>query len=165
MGCDIHSYCEFYNSKTKNWVVYKGKSFDHSYDLHDGSRREIILNSTPFYWRNYTLFAILADVRNGGNIIPISQPKGLPKNVSKALKKVSDDWGVDGHSHSYFTLEELLEYDDWEKIISDSDYDKGNHKTLGTYCNIDMPISVLLQYAKKKKLKHNQIRIVFWFDN
>ncbi len=73
--------------------------------------------------RNYCFFAILADVRNGRGFAgistgdgfnPISEPRGLPENVSMRIKQKSDHWGIDGHSHSYFTLKELLEYD-WEQ--------------------------------------------------
>ena len=72
--------------------------------------------------RNYNLFAILANVRNGrgfagcdtgDGFIPIDMPRGLPIDVSPQVDNESNGWGVDGHSHSWFTLEELLEYD-WE---------------------------------------------------
>lgn len=65
--------------------------------------------------RNYYLFAVLADVRNYGDaFVPIAEPRGLPEDVSIKIKRISDYWGGDGHSHSYFTLKELLEYD-WEQ--------------------------------------------------
>lgn len=64
--------------------------------------------------RNYDLFSMLADVRNGyvsnGNtymITPIDDPRGVPSDASDAYKEYVDEWGVDGHSHSYFTLTEL----------------------------------------------------------
>lgn len=72
--------------------------------------------------RNYELFAVLADVRNfgwGGDVdyadgdkrTPIAAPRGLPDDVSTEVRKDSDSWDCDGHSHSWFTLRELLEYD------------------------------------------------------
>ncbi len=65
--------------------------------------------------RNYYFFAVLADIRNYDDfIIPISDPKGLPDNVSPEIKKQSDHDGVDGHSHSWLTLEEL-ESHDWNQ--------------------------------------------------
>jgi hypothetical protein len=72
------------------------------------------------------LFAILADVRNGYGFAgcdtgdgfkPIAEPRGLPEDVSPGVKKMSDYWDCDGHSHSYFTLKELLDYD-WEQTTS-----------------------------------------------
>ncbi len=88
--------------------------------------------------RNYCFFAILADVRNGrgfggmdtGNgFNPISEPRGLPEDVSLEVKRQFDHYGVDGHSHSYFTLKELLEYD-WEQetvhrgLINEKEYSR-----------------------------------------
>lgn len=76
-----------------------------------------------FDGRNYDLFAILADVRNGYGFAgcetgegfnPIDQPRGLPDDVSSIVEKASEEWGIDGHSHSFITLRELLEYD-WEQ--------------------------------------------------
>lgn len=77
-----------------------------------------------FGGRNYYLFAVLADVRNGHGFAgistgdgfnPIAEPRGIPEDVSIKIKRISDYWGGDGHSHSYFTLKELLEYD-WEQM-------------------------------------------------
>lgn len=76
--------------------------------------------------RNYCFFAILADVRNGRGFAgvdtgdgfnPISEPRGLPEDVSIEVKRQFDNYGVDGHSHSYITLKELLEYDWDQKTI------------------------------------------------
>lgn len=61
--------------------------------------------------RNYELFSILADVRNSDEFIPIDSPRGIPEDSDERIRKASDDYGIDGHSHSHFTLEELLNYD------------------------------------------------------
>lgn len=80
--------------------------------------------------RNYDVFSILADVRNGygfagvktgAGFNPISEPKGLPDNVSTLVYEASDAWGIDGHSHSYLTLRELLEYD-WNQVTQHTGY-------------------------------------------
>jgi hypothetical protein len=75
----------------------------------------------PLYiGRNYDLFAILADVRNGTGFAgivtgerkqPISAQRGLPADVSQEVAKESETWGCDGHSHSWLTLREVTEYD------------------------------------------------------
>ena len=49
--------------------------------------------------RNYTRFAALAGVRGDG-----PTPKGLPKDVSESTKLYSDEWGLDGHGHSFLDL-------------------------------------------------------------
>jgi hypothetical protein len=74
--------------------------------------------------RNYDLFAILANVRNGRGFAgvktglgfnPIAEPKGLPEDVSGYVKAASDQWDGDGHSHSWHTLADLLAYD-WHQM-------------------------------------------------
>lgn len=63
--------------------------------------------------RNYRLFAALADVRNHGDGIdpmPFAR-RGLPKDVSKATMKHMHDNDGDYHSHTHFTLEELMAVD------------------------------------------------------
>lgn len=71
--------------------------------------------------RNYTWFAILANVRNYDRkqLIPISKPKGLPANISVRVANLAECDCVDIHSHSWYTLKELLDYD-WSKIIKQS---------------------------------------------
>src|SRR5262249_2591595 len=69
---------------------------------------------------NYNLFGILANVRNGSGFagcdtgdgfVPISVPRGLPGDVSDEVRAETNRWGEDGHSHSWFTVAELLAYD------------------------------------------------------
>ncbi|MBB3752453.1 hypothetical protein FHT44_004965 [Mycolicibacterium sp. BK634] len=68
----------------------------------------------PYDARNYSLFAVLADVRNSHGFTPIDQPRGIPEDVSKYLKSVVEDWEYSGHSFSWLGLSELEEYD-WEQ--------------------------------------------------
>jgi len=108
MGTDIHIVAEFY--KNDCWHLAELEL------THD---------------RNYRAFAILADVRNGygfagfstGDVLtPISEPRGLPDDMSPELraklepKTDAEDNAVDGlylgdHSFSWVTLKELLDYD------------------------------------------------------
>jgi hypothetical protein len=69
---------------------------------------------------------MLADVRNGSGfagidtgdrIVPISQPRGVPDDVSKEFGKEIESWDIDGHSHSWFSLAELLAVD-WDQPIT-----------------------------------------------
>ena len=109
MGCDIHMYVE--TRKNDKWNKV-GPTWKMEY--WDG------LSDEPYEGRNYRLFGLLANVRNGygfagcdtGNAItPIDMPRGLPADVSYQIQKISDNWGEDGHSHSWFTLKELLDVD------------------------------------------------------
>ena len=136
MGCDIHLFVEV--RKDGKWEAIKDidkialwqaqenlKDFENldegevsGYTEMDFIER-VEQESQPKYMflyngRNYNLFSMLADVRNGyisnGNtyvITPISEPRGVPSDVSDAYKEYVEEWGADGHSHSYFTLAEL----------------------------------------------------------
>ena len=125
MGCDIHMYAEVKDKEGK-WLkvgtVFKNPYYrpeEETKKDKEGYTWNAELVENPYKCRNYDLFAILANVRNGfgfagcdtGNeFIPIDTPRGLPDSVSPEVKKESDEWGGDGHSHSWFTLKELHEY-------------------------------------------------------
>ena len=116
MGCDIHLYVER-REGNRWWKVkdgFKSSMYDESRDYFSGDKFKDC--DSPYSDRDYTVFAYLADVRNGygfagcdtGNAIkPIAQPRGLPEDVSLTLKDDSDWFDADGHSHSYLTLREL----------------------------------------------------------
>jgi hypothetical protein len=57
MGCDIHAYLEFKRPQDERWVSF-GKQLS--------------------LGRNYRLFALLANVRGDGAVIP---PKGIPRDL------------------------------------------------------------------------------------
>lgn len=110
MGCDIHMHVEY--KRTVNdqsrWVCgdyFKVNPYFGEFP-----------NENPFSLvsfcdgRNYSRFATLANVRNYGNTPYIDEPRGLPADVTKEVKADADDWGDDGHSHSYFTLKELIDF-------------------------------------------------------
>jgi hypothetical protein len=118
MGCDIHFYVEV--RKDDQWISVD----DWTKDNDDGRKYGYVDYRKAFYsGRNYDLFAILANVRNGygfagvdtgSGFIPIAMPKGLPVDVSLEVKQCAEYWdadGQDGHSHSWHTLADLLAYD------------------------------------------------------
>jgi hypothetical protein len=102
MGADIHTYVE---KKVNNkWIAIEGKNpYYPEYD----KKNEYILEGWIYNDRNYTLFGILANVRNH-DVECIAEPKGIPEDVSKDIEEEIDN--CDLHSHSYFTLKELEEY-------------------------------------------------------
>lgn len=114
MGCDIHLFVE---KKVKGRWVSADKW---TQDEHEPDRKIVDYDDRFYSSRCYNLFAILADVRNGVGFagIPtgegfkiIADPRGIPLDACAEVKKESDDWGGDGHSHSHFTVAELLAFD------------------------------------------------------
>ncbi|MBC2174791.1 hypothetical protein [Listeria booriae] len=106
MGCDIHAFVEVKNKKSGKWNTYLEA---------DGGLPEYI-------GRNYDLYAILANVRNGYGFAGIdtgdgfeciSKPRGVPFDASETYLSQVEEWGSDGHSHSFLTLAELQSFD-WE---------------------------------------------------
>jgi hypothetical protein len=96
--------------------------------------------------RSYHLFGVLAGVRTCDYDETICEPRGIPQDASGAYKYMCNKWDGDAHSHSYFTLEELLEVD-WKS--KDLEWFKDN--TIEKMKSID---------PDPKK-----IRAVFFFDN
>jgi hypothetical protein len=111
-----------------------------------------IESSSIDYWRadelydgrDYHLFNVLsAGVRGDGP--SISEPRGVPDDASSAYRYIVDQMDGDGHSHSYFTLSELLEVD-WKKY--DAEY-----------------FTEIIEKMKKIDPDPDNVRCVFFFDN
>ena len=101
MGCDIHAMIE---------AKYRYPSLKDCWSW--TSCGEIRIS------RDYRLFARLAGVRNYDNVQPIAEPRfdeittnTNDKTCSQAFKRWVLDYGVDGHSHSFVTLDELQTVD------------------------------------------------------
>lgn len=69
----------------------------------------------PYSGRNYNLFAMLADVRNRFDINGRA-PRGVPTDATAEYLEEVEEWGGDGHSHSWLTLAELEAYD-WDQTV------------------------------------------------
>ena len=115
MGCDIHMHIEYFDncykdSKTK--PIKKWRCADwFKLNEYYGKKGELKYKQVPLWKdRSYSLFALLADVRNSSNIEPISEPRGIPFNVSDEVLKDYNEWGEDAHSASYLTLQELIDF-------------------------------------------------------
>jgi len=82
-------------------------------------------NSLIYQWdldRNYNLFGILANVRNGfgfagtdtgDGFVPISDPRDLPEDLSPALHDIRVD-----HSPSWVLWQEVAEYPYWRDGVT-----------------------------------------------
>ncbi len=157
MGCDIHLFIEHWSNKPDKFPFRRKSS------MRDRNISEILNIDLEYRWvgesdfsdydfnRSYYIFSILANVRNNpSNIIPISEPRGIPEDASDSYLFVSEDYGNDGHSHSYFLLSELLEVD-WFGLY-------GVDVLSGSFGN-------LLERLKSIKEDPKNIRLVFFFDN
>jgi hypothetical protein len=98
MGCDIHLFVEERVDNGK-WEYVQ----------------EIDVN------RNYDLFGFLAGVRDDNNLQHFPR-KGFPNDASKTVIGQYDEWDLNGHSHSWLTLEELqtVNWDDEKATIKQS---------------------------------------------
>lgn len=126
MGCDIHFYAE--RPVGDMWEEIPPP------------------DQYPLGWyvdRNYVLFALLAGVRNNDQE-PISEPRGLPKDVSPEVLAEAEHWGRDGHSHSWLTVDEAL-----------AGIETSKTEWLGS----------LPQALHAIKAIHHKSRVVFWFDD
>ncbi len=164
MGCDIHFFTERKTSDN-NYQGPKDLSEDRN------TKIEEIIDGLPvterwvsadtwmkdgegwtyndFYWqRNYYLFSILADVRNDGSVEPLSDCRGIPNDASSGYRYMTKRWEGDAHSHSYFTLKELLDVD-WNKY--ETEHLQDFFKVLELLKNIDNDTE--------------KVRICFFFDN
>lgn len=79
--------------------------------------------------------------------------KGMPEDVSEEIRNVCDSFGFEGYGHSYLTLKELVEKY-LELLVSGE-----SAKELLSY------LRQLIEQLPKHVENHNDIRIVFWFDN
>ena len=128
MGCDIHIYTEVKKEGKwraiqvpNGWKKYLEGCLERATKQDSINYYKARLEEEPdkvyegiYSGRNYDLFAILANVRNKYGFRPISMPKGLPEDISETVKLEAEEWAGDGHSHSYHTLQDLLDYD-WKQ--------------------------------------------------
>ena len=129
MGCDIHTVIERKVTSPRinaRWVAVAIE--------HDASRS-----------RNYDRFAALAGVRGDG-----PEPRGLPDDASDTALTLADDWGADGHSHSWLPLDEAA----------------------ALYLATEFNPSEFVQkypasefFGVERPDDTDEYRLVFWFDN
>ncbi len=173
MGCDIHSFAEV--RKNGKWEkvgeVFPLDDWDRNYFKKD-------FGDSPINWRDYSLYGWLADVRNYSCVPAISQPRGIPDDVSPEVAQENNDWADDGHSHSWLSLAELLavNYETvfWDRRVTRQEAPnfwngaalanegEGKHITLREHLS-EGYFRVL--ETLKTLGNPDDVRIVFWFDN
>ena len=136
MGCDIHIFIEF-KVGDKPWTPDKHHVIRIDDDDIDSYHVREALSP-----RDYLMFAALAGVRGIG-----PDPKGVPKDVSELISKALDNYGVDGHSHSYSSLKELEQAMKATNRMPNKDIIEP--KAFGSYPDYDNTWGHLLAYCKK----------------
>jgi len=126
MGCDIHVMVEV--KTASGWHC-----FDH-----------------PRIDRFYSLFARMANVRNHGDVEPITEPRGIPADCSEAARVYLND--DDFHSHSW------LSSDEWMSILGDQRYG-------GARGELSDVVPWELSDASYRDERFLDYRLVFAFDN
>jgi hypothetical protein len=91
----------------------------------------------------YAMFAVLANVNNRFGLVPISEPRGVPNNVSAICQEWLSNYEGMGFSHSYHTLQQMLDHTQREPLTELIDE---LYRRYGTDVNPD------------------KIRIVFFFN-
>lgn len=169
MGCDIHMYCEYkhkHGQEKPKWVSADHYRVNPHYGVYEDESQWEVIHLYDDRW--YRLFGILAGVRDY-EVKPIAEQRGIPSDCCKEIKKECDDYGCDGHSHSYLTLKELM--DNRSKYIGKED----GYDVLGVIIDplIQRTKEVFHIYGYQNQddvneiiaKSANDIRIVFWFDN
>lgn len=116
--------------------------------------------------RNYALFTMLAGVRASDDFPVISEPKGMPQDASPAAVEYADQYGCDGHSHSYLTLKELRDFDWYQGakrygIVTESQYKRlmQGEKPISWCAGVGGPgIKVIDEVTMRDVIKHDWAR-------
>lgn len=157
MGCDIHVYVEQYDTYTKKW--YARDTFEQTFPENFDVVYPYEHHVEPLHQRDYAVFAWLAGVRNSQDIVPLREPRGVPRDMSMAVQLCHDSY-ADGHTHSYLSAREILEAKcDDEQSIKYLD---------GTFTLEELTrefIETVRALTHKFEAVPENLRLVFWFDN
>ena len=150
MGCDIHLWVET--------LVDSKWHFANAFEVVENEFGSWIEWDEPYTGRNYYLFALLADVRNySSELKPISPPRGIPPDISDIGARICDELAEDGHSYSWLSATELLDYN-WSQK-SPVYNDDTEHSLCSDFVDDFLP--TLQQYNGDL----SKVRVVFCFDN
>ncbi len=173
MGCDIHPWVEVLDD-SGNWRPILEPPGRQKQEW----QRDYELEYEWDFGRNYMLFALLAGVRNNGQVTPLLEvlriqdlspeaqeaiervadrvggARGIPTDASPEYREAAED--RDYHSHSYFTLEELRRFD-WSKPAP--------LREEGTWAVSCEQWMELMEFADRLHPDPARVRVVFHFDS
>lgn len=172
MGTDIHCFVErkMYRRGETDWSgkwisidKWTKSSWAILYPERDESPVWVVeSNDMVFKDRNYALFAILANIRNSENMPYISEPRGLPEDVSEEIR-LQIKYG-EYHSTTWFTADELLEFN-WNQTFEYEDETMGGEKFIDSINYMECG-SAFLDVVKSLvgRKEPSDIRIIITFD-
>jgi len=146
MGCDIHMSIEYRfaysnnvegNNKMSDWWCW-GKDITGV--------------------RDYDMFGYLAGVRNHpADISPLIKPRGVPKDIGYELKEKIEEYGSDGHTHTWMTPKEYSMACSLNQVK-----DIG-----GPYDDVAKEWIILREVLNtlEKHYGENNVRLIMFFDN
>lgn len=140
MGCDIHLVVE--RRVKDKWIAVNTMN-SHQHIQYAKEERDWSMPAARS--RNYMRFAALAGVRGEG-----PPPRGLPDDLSETARFLVEDYGVDGHSHSWLPLDEACKIFAATQLPPLSDH-------FAVY-----PASYFFEVESNSLADH---RLIFWFDN
>lgn len=157
MGCDIHIQIEKrVDGKWERvpWVDPFKRKYPETYGVLDGA----LEMPEAFENRNYDLFGVLADVRNGTwgeEQPPIAQPRGWPDDMAeRQLCDGEPEWLGD-HSFSWVSLRELQDYP-WDEPVKKRGWTR--RADVRNWPDVILPLLASIGAP-------DDVRLVFGFDN
>lgn len=158
---DIHFLIEIKDS-LEGWF----KALPECYENNEDGLISPNFNNKFYIKQNYDLFAMLANLKNDGEIDPIIDPsslgglRGIPVDASDIYIKLVKQWK--GHSHQYYYLRDLKNIERqkyWEKKTIDGIlYSSLVPEFMEFYENLKL-------LETEKKICHNCIRFCFFFTD
>ena len=140
MGCDIHLILE--KKIGANWV---GVSLFNGFHTRNYPHTVYPIAVD----RSYARFSALAGVRGDG-----PPPRGVPDDISVLAKSIVDEYGNDGHSHSWLPLVDAT------KIFMATNFRPGFEPDELPWC--EWPTNYFFNVDDTEANHH---RLVFFFDN
>ncbi|TYP73104.1 hypothetical protein [Paenibacillus methanolicus] len=172
MGTDIHCFAEekVYENEGVNrigkWVSCDKWTSSWAGvvpDIDEPPIWEVLRKDMVFTDRNYELFAILANQRNSENMPYICDPRGLPEDVSPKIPP--QIILIEGHSTTWFTAKELIEYN-WDQVFEYEDETMDGEKIMESVnyreCGCRFLDAVNRLVGSKDP---SDIRLIITFDN
>ena len=111
---------------------------------------------TPYQGRNYRLFGVLSGVRDTSMDSIVDWNRGLPDDISQDICTLTDEWGLDAHSHNHIYMDEIINSKYYK--MSEKERDE-----IGLHSHFfSDSVNKILDFVEGDP---EDIRLVFWFDN